>query len=160
MGMNRIAIVLMVAALAACAGPAAATDRDSELPGPAGPQYEVAVTQYLIDTAGFHAIDVELEETGEIQPGYAGTVRRIQKLVDQTPWPEELRTDVEAFSQALAELRRALEDGDAERAVELAGRVHSAQHDLSHGIDGWLEAGEHEGASDGHGGEASDGHGD
>jgi hypothetical protein len=106
--------------------------------------FEIAMAQYVLDTAGFHAMDEALNETQQVEPAYLSTVRRVQKVLVNTSWPEEIEADAQAFMDLLTQLEAALEADDGEGAASLATEVHDAQHDLSHGIDGWLGAAEGE----------------
>jgi len=131
----------VIVVLAGCQ-PQAAAFNESAGAHSDGSKHEVAVTQYLIDTAGFHAIDSELEQTGEIQAGYLGTVGRVSKLVEHTAWPAELEEPAARFQAALTALLEALEGEESAAAAEAASEAHAAQHDLSHAIDNWLSGDE------------------
>ncbi len=99
---------------------------------------DIAIAQYILDTAGFHGMDEALNETGVIEPSYLSAANRVAKVVGATTWPEDLHGPVEAFQTALTEFAAALEADDAETAAGLAPAVHETQHDLSHAIDGVL----------------------
>jgi hypothetical protein len=103
--------------------------------------FEVAVAQYVMDTAGFHAIDEGLNETGVIEASYISSVNRVSKVIGATTWPDELHEPVDALVTVLADFAAALEADDAETAAGLAATVHEVQHDLSHAIDGLLGSG-------------------
>lgn len=144
------AAVLALALLAACA-PAggATTDQLSALEArvtaleatggddPAG-GFELAVAQYFLDTAGFHAMDEALHATGVVEPSYLTTVNRVNKILRATPWPADLHDQAEALQAQLSELAEALEADDAAAAAELASGIHTAQHVLSAAIDAAL----------------------
>jgi hypothetical protein len=106
--------------------------------------FELAVAQYVMDTAGFHGIDEALNETGVVEASYVSTVNRVAKVIGATPWPEDLHEPVEAFQTALTDFAAALEADDAASAAELSATVHDAQHDLSAAIDELLGAGGHD----------------
>lgn len=110
-------------------------------------EFQVAVAQYVLDTAGFHDMDQALNETKEVNPAYLSAVRRAHKVLANAAWPHELAEPVEDFLHLLEQLQAALQADDGEESARLATLVHQAQHDLSHDIDGWL-------------GEATHGHGD
>jgi len=105
--------------------------------------FELAVAQYVMDTAGFHAMDEALSETQTVDPAFLSTVNRVAKVVGVATWPEDLHEQVNAFQAVLADFAAALEADDAAAAAELAVSVHEAQHDLSGSIDAALGAGEH-----------------
>jgi hypothetical protein len=128
------ALEARVAALEAASG--------QDPPAEAG-VFELAVAQYVMDTAGFHSMDEALNETGVVEAAYLSTVNRVAKIVGATPWPADLHAPLEAFQTALADFTAALEADDAATAAGLAATVHDTQHDLSHAIDEHLGAGGH-----------------
>jgi len=97
--------------------------------------FELAVAQYVMDTAGLHTMDEALHETGVVDAAYLSTVNRVAKVVGATPWPENLHEPVEAFQAVLTDLAAALDADDAAAAAELAASAHEIQHDLSGAID-------------------------
>jgi hypothetical protein len=103
--------------------------------------FEIGMAQYVMDTAGFHDMDETLNETKQVDPAYLSAVRRVHKILANTPWPEELHAEAEKFVELLAEFEAALEADDGERAAALATEVHEVQHDFSHAVDEWLGAG-------------------
>ena len=52
--------------------------------------FKVTVTQYIMDTAGFHEIATELSQTQTIDPEYFSTVIGVAKVLSQTTWPADL----------------------------------------------------------------------
>lgn len=110
-----------------------------------GDVFGVVVAQHVIDTAGFHSLDEELNEAMTVDPAYLSTVNRVRKVAAQAPWPEALHDQAGAFVDLLAEFATALDADDAEAAAALATEAHTAQHDLSHAIDNWLGDGHGEG---------------
>ena len=100
--------------------------------------FELAVAQYVMDTAGFHAIDDALAETGEINPATASVVARVARMVGSTQWPEDLSDHAGHLSGVLADFEAALSEDDVETATSLAGMAHDHQHDLSAAITAWL----------------------
>lgn len=127
------ALEARVAALEAQAAAPDGVDAE-DTPSEAG-VFELAVAQYVMDTAGLHAMDEALHETGVVEASYISAVNRVAKVVGATTWPEELHGQVEAFETVLADLVTALEADDAAAAAELAASAHEVQHDLSGGID-------------------------
>ena len=111
-----------------------------------GAAFEVAVAQYVMDIAGFHALDEGLNETKTVDPVYLSTVNRVRKVVAQAPWPEELHGQAGAFVDVLTEFAAALEADNGEEAAALAAEAHAAQHEFSVAIDAWLgtSEGEHD----------------
>jgi hypothetical protein len=110
------------------------------------PRFDVAVAQFVMDTAGFHAMEEALASGNPIDPSAVSTVGRVHKIVSSTEFPEELQEAVEGFLGDLEALEAVLEADDAADAAPLAAAVHESQHDLSHMIDEWLGAagGEHQ----------------
>ena len=111
--------------------------------------FEILVAQYVMDAAGFHAIDDALTETSEIDPAYASTVKRVARVVASVQWPHDLAEGADQFLEVLGEFQAALSDDDTETASPLAGMAHYHQHDLSTAIISWLSGeipmeGEHE----------------
>ncbi len=130
-----------IAALEAqlAAAPTASTgEHAADVPAPA---FQVAVAQYVMDTAGFHAMDESLNETMTVDPSFLSAVNRVAKVVAQAPWPEALHDQAAAFGETLTAFAAALEADDAEAAAGLAAELHEVQHDFSHAIDEWLGAG-------------------
>lgn len=109
------------------------------------PAFAVAVAQYVMDTAGFHAMDEALNENQTIDPAYLSVVKRVRKVVAQAPWPETLHEQSGAFVDLLDELAAALDADNGPEAAALAAEAHAAQHDFTHSIDSWLggESGDH-----------------
>jgi hypothetical protein len=103
----------------------------------------VAVAQFIMDTAGFHGMEETLNESGEIDPAYLGAVTRAQKVLANTHWPEPLAEQAGSFVTLLSEYAEALEADDAEAATRLSSEIHEAQHDFSHAVDNWLGGGDH-----------------
>ncbi len=109
--------------------------------------FQVVIATYLMDTAGFHDMDVRINEEGEIDPGDAGTVRRIRRILAVTNWPEELESTADKLIGILDDYAAALSDNDVEAAQPLAADAHEVQHELSHAVEAWLTGGhanEHE----------------
>jgi uncharacterized protein YoxC len=122
---------------------ASAAGMDEHAAEPAASAFNVAVAQYFLDTAGFHGMDETLNETKTIDASYVSAVNRVKKVLTQTVWPEELQEGATGLIDLLGQFAEALEADNADEAAPLATQVHEAQHDLSHGIDGWLGEGEH-----------------
>jgi hypothetical protein len=128
-------------------------DQDQEVEGHAAssavamqPQvFKVVAAAYLMDTAGFHAMDDRLNvedalqgEAGQIEAGDAGVVNRVSRVLAVTDWPEELKFQAEELQTILAQYATALSNDDVEAAKPLAMQAHEAQHGLSHTIESWL----------------------
>ncbi len=105
------------------------------LPQPAN---QVTTAIYLLDTAGLHDLDVRLNEEGVIEPGDAGTVNRVARLLSTVDWPEAVATDAISLTNVLTELGVALTNDDVAAAAPLATQVHEVQHGLSHAAEHWL----------------------
>ncbi len=115
---------------------AAGLEAVEHAPDPESEEFLVAVTQLAIDKAGFHGLDVRLnEEAGDVLPLDALMVRRVQSLVAETAWPAELSEQAGHFEMVLNEFVAALEAGDA---AELAAEAHTVQHDFSAEISHYL----------------------
>lgn len=103
--------------------------------------FDVAVAQYVMDTAGFHDMAETLAETKKVDATYLSTVNRVHTVLSNAPWPEELSEQGLAFVSLLEDFAAALEADNGEESAKLADEVHEAQHDLSHAIGEWLGAG-------------------
>ena len=101
--------------------------------------FKVTVTQYIMDTAGFHEIATELSQTQTIDPEYFSTVTGVAKVLSQTTWPADLEDQAHAFIDNLTAFAAALESDNVTDAVALSEIVHDAQHELSHEVEHWLE---------------------
>ena len=101
--------------------------------------FKVTVTQYIMDTAGFHEIATELSQTQTIDPEYFSTVTGVAKVLSQTTWPVDLEDQAHAFIDNLTAFAAALESDNVTDAVALSEIVHDAQHELSHEVEHWLE---------------------
>lgn len=134
------------------------TDEAAMAEGEQGQTFQVAVTTYLMDSAGFHAIDERINREGVIDAGDAGVVNRVNRLLAATDWPEELQAQVDTLSETLTQYAEALANDDVEAAKPLATQAHELQHDLSHAAEQWLggmtgsaehgQAGEHSQSQD------------
>ena len=109
---------------------------------------QVTTAVYLLDTAGLHDLDVRLNEEGTIEPGDAGRVARVGRLLASVAWPKPLATEIVTLTTALADLTTALENDDVVAAAPLATLVHEVQHNFSHAVEHWAE----EAAAPAHGG--------
>ena len=107
-------------------------------------QFSLAVAQYVMDTAGFHAMDEALNQTHVVDPGYLSTVNRVRTVLAQAPWPADLQAPSEAMTSKLDQLAAALAADNGEEAAALAAELHEVQHDFSHAIDNWLSGSETE----------------
>jgi hypothetical protein len=100
----------------------------------------VTVATYLMDTAGFHAMDERINQQGVIEAGDAGVVNRVNGLLAATAWPEELHAQVDPLRETLSQYAEALANDDVEAAKPLATQAHELQHDLSHAVEHWVGA--------------------
>jgi hypothetical protein len=111
--------------------------------GSAPAAFNVAVAQYVMDTAGFHSMDEALQADPTVDPAFLSAVRRVRKVVAATAWPEDLREQSAAFVTLLDEFALALDADDGAAAARLAAEAHTVQHDFSHAIDNWLGGDDH-----------------
>lgn len=127
-------------------------------------RFQVTVTLYLMDTAGFHAMDERINQEETIDAGDAGVVNRVISLLDATAWPADLQAQADELTDVLSQYAEALANDDVEAAKPLATQAHDLQHGLSHAASAWLsgESGGAEHGADGehdHGEEHSSEHG-
>ncbi|MFQ5943585.1 MAG: hypothetical protein ACE5JF_08535 [Anaerolineales bacterium] len=100
--------------------------------------FDIAIAQYVMDIAGFHAIDDALAETGEIDLSTVSTVARVARVVGSTQWPDDLSDRSTHFIEMLVEFQSALEDNDVDGATSTSSKVHGLQHEFSAAISTWL----------------------
>ena len=100
--------------------------------------FDVAVAQYVLNTAGFHGMAESLAETQTIDPAYGGAVNRVKTVLNHTTWPTELQAEETAFVTLLDEFSAKIDADDGAGAVDIADQVHEAQHAFSESIDNWL----------------------
>lgn len=108
------------------------------VPGEPGQLFQVTIATYLLDTAGFHAMDERINGEGLIEAGDAGVVHRANALLGATAWPEELQAQVDPLKETLSNYAEALANDDVEAAKPLATQAHELQHDLSHAAEHWV----------------------
>ncbi len=145
--------LLLAVVLAACAAPAASNDTTElraqvsalqtqvaalETEHAEAAPFDVAVAQYVLNTAGFHEMSEALAETQTIDPEYGGQVTRVQTILANTTWPEELHEEEAAFAAQLEDFAAKIAADDGAGAVEISDQVHEAQHAFSESIDAWL----------------------
>ena len=145
--------LLAIVVLAACAAPAASGDTTAlqaqvsalqtqvtalETEHAEASPFDVAVAQYVLNTAGFHGMSETIAETQTIDPAYGGVVTRVQTILANTTWPEALHEEEAAFVALLEEFSAKIEADDGAGAVEISDQVHEAQHAFSESIDTWL----------------------
>ncbi len=104
------------------------------------PRFEIAMAQFVMDTAGFHGIAKSLAAGDPIDPSALSAATRVHRILSSSEWPAELHEAVEHFLATLEEFRAALEADDAAAAAPLAEAVHDEAHELSEMVDGWLGA--------------------
>jgi copper(I)-binding protein len=103
---------------------------------------------YLLDQAGLHALDVQLNEDGELDASAGGRVGQVARLLTTVDWTMDLAADAEQLTDVLTDLAAALEREDMETSAPLATEAHEVQHALSHAAVAWLSGGH---AEHGHG---------
>lgn len=102
------------------------------------PAFEVALAQFVMESAGFHEIADNLSDSGEIDPETISTVTRVARVTSQTAWPAELAGSAEHFQGMLADFAAAMADDDYDAALPLADMVHDHEHEFSSEISAWL----------------------
>jgi hypothetical protein len=100
--------------------------------------FDVAVAQYVLNTAGFHGMAESIAETQTIDPSYGGAVNRVRTIFANTTWPAELQEEETAFVALLDEFSAKIDADDGAGAVDISDQVHEAQHAFSDSIDTWL----------------------
>jgi uncharacterized protein YcnI len=94
---------------------------------------------YILDSSGFHDLDVALEQ-GQIPSGSLGRVQRAHAIAAATKWPEGLKATAAGLVRELGQLKSALEAGDAGAAAGPAHQAHEVGHSLSREAYAWLGA--------------------
>ncbi len=97
--------------------------------------FDLSVSQFILDAAGFHGIEDELTNTQTINSAYNSTTKAVKKVLENTTWPTSLHPKAQSLISNLDAFSKALTDGKVEDAIALSKTVHEEQHDLSHGID-------------------------
>ncbi|MEI6777533.1 MAG: hypothetical protein WCK70_11590 [Chloroflexales bacterium] len=97
--------------------------------------FDLSVSQYILDTAGFHEIATAISDTQKLDPAYLTTVTGVRKVLVQTTWPADLHDQAQAFIADLDSLAAALTAKDVVAATAASDKVHEAQHELSHALD-------------------------
>ena len=105
-----------------------------------GEANQINTAIYLLDNAGLHGLDVQLNEEGTILPGDSGQVARVARLLTTVEWPDALAKDAATLHETLSALSAALGDDDLEAAAPLATQAHDEGHDFSHHAQEWLAA--------------------
>jgi hypothetical protein len=103
--------------------------------------FQVTIAAYLLDTVDFHEMDERLNLEGSILPGDAGKVRRINRALAVTDWPEGLQAKARQLMSVLEQFANALADDDLEAAQPLAAEAHDIQHGFSQTVEKWLAGG-------------------
>lgn len=104
----------------------------------AGQAFQVSVATYLLDAAALHEIEERLDQESAIQPGDAGIVNRVNRVLTVTHWPEALQTHAGQLATALAQYAEALSNDDLEAAKPLAAQTHDTRQALAQAAAGWL----------------------
>lgn len=108
------------------------TDSDTEVDS-----FGVAIAQYVLDSAGFHEMSEDLTTTQTIDSTSNSIVKRVKKVLENTTWPTELNTSVQAFIVNLGLLSTALAANNVADAIIFADTIHDDGHSLSSSIDSW-----------------------
>ncbi|MCB0109217.1 MAG: copper chaperone PCu(A)C [Caldilineaceae bacterium] len=113
---------------------------------------QVNMAIYLLDQVGLHALDVQLNEDGELDASTGGRVGQVARILSTVDWPMDLAADAEHLTSVLTDLAAALESEDLESSASLATQAHEEQHALSHAATAWLSGshGDHGNAQPSH----------
>lgn len=112
--------------------------------GDAATQLKVAAVTAMMDDAGFHALDDQLNEEGDaITLENAAMVQHVRNALDRAEWPQELQGQVDELVGVLDELIPALLAEDMAAAAPLAAEAHDLQHALSNTVGSSLEEANH-----------------
>ncbi len=84
----------------------------------------------LIDRAGLHQMNEDLQKNIQVNPRYLGTVRNLRRAVVGTSWPVPLKGKAELLKEALTEGERSLSGTDIVAIREAIFKVHLAYHPL------------------------------
>ena len=102
--------------------PTVAAD-EAEIAHMAAVKAQVMHTMYVLDTAGFHALDESLQ-AGTMPPGAYGPVHRARVMTQATEWPEALQTVAATEVAQLKALEDALKNEDVNAAKDPAHQIH------------------------------------
>lgn len=111
-----------------------------QVEGEAGAEqaFQVSVATYLLAVADLHEIEERLNQESAIQPGDAGIINRVNRVLAVTHWPEALQSQAEQLTSVLAQFAEALSNDDLEIAKPLAAQTHEAQQALTQATAEWL----------------------
>lgn len=148
----RPAAVVLLGLAAALALAACGDDSDNGDGASGNTQVLTAIN--ILDNAGLHEMDDEINKEGEIPANGKTVARHLETVVRLTDWPSELEGTANQLAGLLADLAAEFDkdDIDIERAGDLAAQVHDVWHDLSH--DTWAYLAKEAGVE----GETGDGH--
>ena len=145
---------LALLGLAAAMAIAACGDDDDKGSSASSTTTQVLTAINILDNAGLHEMDEELNEQGEIPANGETVARHLEAVVRLTDWPSNLEGTANRLAGLLHDLATEFDKDniDVARAGELAAQVHDTWHDLSH--DTWAYLAEQAGIE----GEAGDSH--
>src|SRR5581483_2447519 len=70
---------------------------------------QLLATLDIMDRAGLHGIDTDLQTASSINSQYLGTIRKVRQAVVATTWPTELKAKAaDDFRAALEQFQKAL----------------------------------------------------
>lgn len=99
---------------------------------------QVGTAVYLLNAAGLHDLDVQLNEAKVINPSDAGRIARLVRLLSSVVWPAAVATEAATLIDVLDQLATALADDNLAAAAPLATQAHEVQHDFAHAVEHWL----------------------
>ncbi len=100
--------------------------------------FDVALVQYIADSAGFDEMARVLSGTDVMDSAWANPVASIQHLLAETSFPPEVETQASEFDEALGEFVIVLKERNLTDAADASARAHTRQGELSEAIDEWL----------------------
>ncbi|MBI2184083.1 MAG: hypothetical protein HYU39_03895 [Thaumarchaeota archaeon] len=90
-----------------------------------------------IDSAGLHDLSEALGQGREVPHGL-DRIKRVNKIVNLTTWPEDLKSRSLELKNILSDMIAAFDEEKKEKIRELAPMLHSSYHRLCNGFYDWL----------------------
>lgn len=102
--------------------------------------FAVAITQFILDSAGFHDMEDTLTNDQAIDANYQYKVSRVKKILENAIMPSDLESQASELIISMGNFQTALATNNLNDSISYAGEAHDAQHELSHEMNDWLES--------------------
>jgi hypothetical protein len=116
----------------------------------------VLATMTAFRVEDMHALDEQVQQASEIEPGWAAAIGRLHHAVAGTSWPDELAETAGTLEENLAAAEAAAEADDLAEFKTATVLAHDAWHELEHSAYAYIGGGEDGSESDSHGNSMDD----